>query len=110
MSYERFTKAQLKELCEQRGINIIGLKYKAEIIDAIKQDDMRSDEATGSERGMEVESESVNEYDSDGGKPAESVEDNDRPDDRVLEDTRVWEWIFVMLRHFCLRCGRLMIF
>ena len=45
MSYERLTKAQLKELCEQRGINIIGLKYKAEIIDAIKQDDMRSDEA-----------------------------------------------------------------
>jgi len=41
----------------------------------------------GAAGGNEVESDSVNDDDSDGGQPAVSVEDNDRPDDRVSEGT-----------------------
>ena len=81
MSYERFTKAQLKELCEQRGINIIGLKYKAEIIDAIKQDDMRSDEATGSDRGTEEENEVIN--------GREESDEEEQSDDESFQSPRV---------------------
>jgi len=38
-------------------------------------------------QGNEAESDSVNDYESDGGQPAVSVEDNDGPDDRVGDDT-----------------------
>jgi len=38
-------------------------------------------------QGNEAESDSVNDYESDGGQPAVSVEDNDGQDDRVADDT-----------------------
>jgi len=41
----------------------------------------------GAAEGNETESDSGNDYESDGGQSAVSVEDNDRPDDREGDDT-----------------------
>jgi len=41
--YNRLTKAELKELCDGRGIDSASLKTKAELINAIEQYDLRTD-------------------------------------------------------------------
>ena len=41
--YKRFTKAQLRQLCEQRGIDANDCKTKAQLIEAIEQNDLRND-------------------------------------------------------------------
>ena len=91
--YKRLTVAQLQQLCTERGIDSGELRHKREYILALEQGDNENDnddsdnQCIGAAEGNDVESDSVNEYDSDGGQPAESVEDNDRPADRVGEDT-----------------------
>jgi len=42
-SYKHLTKAQLKQLCEQQGINADDCRTKAHLIDAIEQNDLRND-------------------------------------------------------------------
>jgi len=91
--YKRLTVAQLQQLCTERGIDSGELRHKREYILALEQGDNENDnddsdnQCIGAAEGNDVESDSVNEYDSDGGQPAESVEDNDRPADREGEDT-----------------------